>query len=62
MTCTSERSGMASSGVLITDQIPAMMMKRVASRTRKRFLADQSIRALSMGAFLWALPFVAGGG
>src|SRR5574343_1691627 len=44
---------MASSGVLITDQLPAMMMNSVASSTRKRLRADQSIRALSMAALAW---------
>src|SRR5574343_1709861 len=43
MTCTSDRSGSASSGVRSTATMPATMMNSVASRTRKRLRPDHSM-------------------
>src|SRR6516162_10490214 len=44
MTCTSEISGSASSGTCRSDQIPASTSSSVPVKTRKRFLAHQSIQ------------------
>src|SRR5207247_1864796 len=44
ITCTSERSGSASSGVFITEYTPQALTISVASSTRKRLLIDQRIR------------------
>src|SRR5215472_18742314 len=44
MTCTSEISGSASKGMFRNDQIPASTSRRVATKTRKRFSAHQSIQ------------------
>src|SRR5206468_10890744 len=43
MTCTSEISGNASSGMRRSDQIPASTRSNVPVKTRKRFFAHQSI-------------------
>src|SRR6516165_2279161 len=49
MTCTSEISGSASKGMFRSDQIPASTSRRVATKTRKRFSAHQSIqRAITL--------------
>src|SRR5215469_12532272 len=49
MTCTSEISGSASKGMFRNDQIPASTSRRVATKTRKRFSAHQSIqRAITL--------------
>ena len=45
MTCTSDRSGSASIGVVFTDQMPQATTNSVASRTRKRLATDQRISA-----------------
>src|SRR6266481_9613438 len=44
MTCTSEMSGNASSGIRRKDQIPASTSSSVPVNTRKRFCAHQSIQ------------------
>src|SRR5882724_12069886 len=44
MTCTSEMSGSASSGIRRRDQIPASTSSSVPVNTRKRFCAHQSIQ------------------
>src|SRR6266436_8139314 len=44
MTCTSEMSGKASSGIRRRDQIPASTSSSVPVNTRKRFCAHQSIQ------------------
>src|SRR5882724_9383110 len=44
MTCTSEISGKASSGIRRRDQIPASTSSSVPVNTRKRFCAHQSIQ------------------
>src|SRR5436190_6734959 len=49
MTCTSEISGNASSGIRRSDQIPASTRSSVPVKTRKRFIAHQSIqRAITL--------------
>src|SRR5229473_4456411 len=49
MTCTSEISGSASSGMRRSDQIPASTRSSVPVKTRKRFFAHQSIqRAITL--------------
>src|SRR5215831_8631050 len=49
MTCTSEISGSASKGMFRNDQIPASTSRSVATKTRKRFSAHQSIqRAITL--------------
>src|SRR5216683_246220 len=49
MTCTSEISGNASSGMRRSDQIPASTRSSVPVKTRKRFFAHQSIhRAITL--------------
>src|SRR5215469_793994 len=49
MTCTSEISGSASRGIFRNDQIPASTSRSVATKTRKRFSAHQSIqRAITL--------------
>src|SRR6266404_2916785 len=49
MTCTSEISGSASSGIRRSDQIPARTRSSVPVKTRKRFFAHQSIhRAITL--------------
>src|SRR5882724_6691437 len=49
MTCTSEISGNASSGIRRSDQIPASTRSSVPVKTRKRFFAHQSIhRAITL--------------
>src|SRR6267378_3131580 len=49
MTCTSEISGSASSGIRRSDQIPASTRSSVPVKTRKRFFAHQSIqRAITL--------------
>src|SRR5215470_10969519 len=49
MTCTSEMSGRASKGMFRNDQIPASTSSSVATKTRKRFCAHQSIqRAITL--------------
>src|SRR5882762_996981 len=49
MTCTSEISGSASSGMRRNDQIPASTRSNVPVKTRKRFFAHQSIhRAITL--------------
>src|SRR6266446_4931996 len=49
MTCTSEISGSASSGMRRIDQIPASTRSNVPVKTRKRFFAHQSIqRAITL--------------
>src|ERR1700730_1157152 len=44
ITCTSEMSGNASSGIRRKDQIPASISSSVPVNTRKRFCAHQSIQ------------------
>src|ERR1051326_299730 len=44
MTCTSEMSGNASSGICRSDQIPVDNSRNVPVKTRKRFFAQQSIQ------------------
>src|ERR1043165_1845735 len=44
MTCTSEMSGNASSGICRSDQIPVDTSRNVPVKTRKRFFAQQSIQ------------------
>src|SRR5215469_5994809 len=49
ITCTSEISGSASKGMFRNDQIPASTSRNVATKTRKRFCAHQSIqRAITL--------------
>src|SRR5215471_16282520 len=49
MTCTSDISGNASRGMFRSDQIPASTSRSVATKTRKRFSAHQSIqRAITL--------------
>src|SRR5947199_6274479 len=48
MTCTSEISGNASSGMRRSDQIPASTRSSVPVKTRKRFFAHQSIQRVIM--------------
>src|SRR5215472_16294324 len=49
MTWTSEISGRASKGMFRSDQIPASTSRSVATKTRKRFSAHQSIqRAITL--------------
>src|SRR5215472_9553348 len=49
ITCTSEISGRASRGMCRNDQIPASTSNSVATKTRKRFSAHQSIqRAITL--------------
>src|SRR5215471_9067587 len=49
ITCTSEISGRASRGIFRNDQVPASTSKSVATKTRKRFSAHQSIqRAITL--------------
>ena len=43
ITCTSERSGRASTGVCLTDQSPQAVSMTVNSSTRKRLPMDQQI-------------------
>src|ERR1700719_3414084 len=43
ITCTSEMSGSASSGMRCIDQMPAMTSRNVAVKTRKRLRAHHSI-------------------
>ena len=50
MTCTSDRSGSASSGVRSSDQTPQAATISVASSTRKRFAIDQRISAAIIGS------------
>ena len=52
MTCTSVRSGSASTGVVRRPQRPAAVRKAVASSTRKRLATDQRISA----AIIASLP------
>jgi hypothetical protein len=52
MTCVSERSGSASTGVRATDHAPGATRNAVAIRTRSRLATDQRIRA----AITFALP------
>src|SRR3990167_7346704 len=49
MTCTSDRSGMASSGVRATANRPKATSMAVISSTRKRLWIDQRMMALIMG-------------
>ena len=44
MTCTSDRSGKASNGVLCTEYTPQALIIKLASSTRKRFAMDHRIR------------------
>ena len=44
MTCTSEMSGSASSGIRCRDQIPANTKNKVPVKTRKRLRAHHSIQ------------------
>src|SRR5260370_11511798 len=44
MTCTSEMSGNASSGIRCSDQIPASNRNRTPANTRNRFRAHHSMR------------------
>ena len=48
-TCTLVRSGTASIGRCRADQIPSPATRTASARTRKRFLSEASMRALSMG-------------
>src|SRR5215468_11174665 len=48
MTCTSEISGSASKGMFRNDQIPVSTSRSVATKTRKRFWAHQSIQRAIM--------------
>src|SRR5437899_12504700 len=49
MTCTSEISGNASSGMRRSDQMPASTRSKVPVKTRNRFRAHQSIdRAITL--------------
>src|SRR5712691_10910243 len=49
ITCTSEMSGNASSGMWPRDQMPAKTRSKVPVKTRKRFRAHQSIhRAITL--------------
>src|SRR5215475_1807680 len=49
ITWTSEISGSASRGMFLNDQIPASTSRSVATKTRKRFFAHQSIqRAITL--------------
>src|SRR3989475_12121423 len=51
MTCTSEISGNASSGMRRSDQMPASTRSRVPVKTRNRFRAHQSIdRAITLNS------------
>src|SRR5579872_95182 len=43
ITCTSDMSGRASSGMLLSDQIPASTTTRVPEKTRKRLFAHHSM-------------------
>src|SRR5713226_2417667 len=43
ITCTSEMSGRASSGIFLRDQIPAMTSRKVPVKTRKRFPTHHSM-------------------
>ena len=45
MTCTSDKSGKASSGVCCTDHTPHAAIISVASSTKNRLTTDQRIRA-----------------
>src|SRR5215469_8167867 len=47
MTCTSEISGNASKGIFRSDQIPASTSSSVATKTRNRFFAHQSIQRVT---------------
>ncbi|MNE82486.1 hypothetical protein D3C80_1792120 [compost metagenome] len=53
ITCTSERSGRASTGVCLTDQSPQAVSMRVNSSTRKRLPTDQRMME---GIMIWLLP------
>src|SRR5512144_1420103 len=48
ITCTSERSGIASSGVRSTAYTPAAMMKNVPRSTRNRLRTDHSMTRWSI--------------
>jgi hypothetical protein len=45
MTCVSDRSGIASSGMLRTAKIPASVSAKVASRTMNLFRSEKSMIA-----------------
>src|SRR3989344_102100 len=59
MTCTSDRSGKASRGVLATEYTPHALSIKVASSTRKRLVMDQRIRRAIMA---WSLALLGHGG
>src|ERR1700693_3825821 len=56
ITWTSEMSGRASSGIFLSDQMPARTSSKVPVKTRNRLLAHQSITREIMATF----PFVFG--
>ncbi len=58
MTCVSERSGSASTGVRTAERTPAATRNAVAMRTRNRLTTDQRMRA----AITWHLPGMRRGG
>src|SRR6476469_1686797 len=51
MTCVSERSGIASSGMLRTAKIPATVNPAVASKITNLFRNEKSIMARSMNGY-----------
>src|SRR5262245_10684559 len=53
MTCVSERSGIASSGVWRRALHPKAAAMKPRARVIPRFLAHQAIRCASTGALLW---------
>src|SRR5450755_2985537 len=56
MTCTSDRSGSASSGVFVTATTPPMTTNKVASRIRNGFLPDHwMILASTASSRQWPL-------
>src|SRR6266511_1729302 len=61
MTCVSERSGMASSGMLRSAKMPAIVSARVTSRTMPLFRSEKSMTARSMNRYGQWFPGVAVG-
>src|SRR6266498_5019176 len=51
MTCVSERSGIASRGIVRTATTPPRISPNVARRTMNLFLREKSMRDLSMGGW-----------
>src|SRR5689334_20662215 len=58
ITCVSERSGMASTGVRASAKTPHPVTNTVARRTRKRLAIDQRMRAAIMSALPHGLDLV----